>query len=89
MVSSRVPDLDLRGTAAASNAVAGELLVQAINDAVAGLDFELAAREVKAGWCSRWPVGHRPVPGCLNSGLTDSFAVPAMASLTFSKEEDP
>lgn len=48
VVSSQVQTSTYVNRFAASNAVAGELLVRAINDAVAGLDFELAAREVKS-----------------------------------------
>lgn len=48
VVSSQVQTSTYVNRFAASNEVAGELLVRAINDAVAGLDFELAAREVKS-----------------------------------------
>lgn len=53
VVSSQVQTSTYVNRFAGSSEVAGELLVRAINDAVAGLDFELAAQEVKRKMASR------------------------------------
>jgi hypothetical protein len=58
VVSSQVQTSTYVNRFAGSSEVAGELLVRAINDAVAGLDFELAARRSSA----RWPAASRPAP---------------------------
>ena len=53
VVSSQVQTSTYVNRFAGSSEVAGELLIRAINDAVAGLDFELAAQEVKRKMANR------------------------------------
>lgn len=53
VVSSQVQTSTYVNRFAGSTELAGELLVRAITDAVAGLDFELAAQEVKRKMASR------------------------------------